>query len=94
MTEEKPNTDREKLEQAIAIQESMRGTIPDDVIDVAIAAIRKQLDELKTVQPIEQRKQITVLFADLSGFTPMARITMSVFTVSSVLSLTAKLLPS
>ena len=65
-------TEREKLEQAIVIQESMRGTIPDDVVDVAIAAIRKQLAELKTVQPVEQRRQITVLFADLSGFTPMA----------------------
>ncbi len=72
MTEGKPKTEREKLEQAIAIQESMRGTIPDDVIDVAIAAIREQLAELKPAQSIEQRKQITVLFADLSGFTPMA----------------------
>ena len=64
-------TERGKLEQAIAIQESMRGTIPDDVINVAIAALRKQVDELKPAQPIEQRKQITVLFAGLSGFTSM-----------------------
>jgi ABC-type oligopeptide transport system substrate-binding subunit/class 3 adenylate cyclase len=72
VTEEKPNIDREKLEEAIAIQESMRGTIADEVVDVAIDAIRKQLEELKPVQTVEQRKQVTVLFADLSDFTPMA----------------------
>ena len=65
-------TEREKLEQAIAVQESMRGTVADDIVDVAIAAIRQQLAELKPAHSIEQRKQITVLFADLSGFTPMA----------------------
>jgi ABC-type oligopeptide transport system substrate-binding subunit/class 3 adenylate cyclase len=65
-------TERQKLEQAILIQESMRGTIPDDVVDVAIAAIRKQLAELEPVTPVEQRKHITVLFAGLSGFTPIA----------------------
>ena len=65
-------TEREKLEQAIALQESMRGTIPDEVIDVAIAAIRKQLAELEPAQSIEERKHVTVLFAGLSGFTPLA----------------------
>ena len=52
-------TEREKLEQAIAIQESMRGTMPDDVIDVTIAAIRRQLAELAPSQTVEERKQIT-----------------------------------
>jgi ABC-type oligopeptide transport system substrate-binding subunit/class 3 adenylate cyclase len=65
-------TEREKLEQAIVIQESMRGMMPDDVIDVAIAAIRKQLAELSSSQTVEERKQITVLFSDLAGFTSMA----------------------
>ena len=60
-------TEQEKLEQAIAIQESMRGTIPDDIIDVAIAALRKQLAELIPTETIEQRKQITILVAALSG---------------------------
>ncbi len=64
-------TEREKLEEAIAIQVSMRGTIPDDVVDVAIAATRKQLAELKPAQPIEQRKHVTVLIAGLYGYSPM-----------------------
>ena len=64
-------TEREKLEQAIAVQESLRGTIPDDVVDIAIAALRKQLDDLKPAHSIEQRKQTTILFAGLSGFAPL-----------------------
>ena len=35
-------TEREKLEQAIAIQESMRGTIPDDVIDKVHKMVSQQ----------------------------------------------------
>ena len=50
----------------------MRGTVPDEIIDVAIAAIRKQLAELEPTQPIEQRKQVTVLIAGLAGFTSLA----------------------
>jgi hypothetical protein len=52
-------TEREELEEAIAIQESMHGTIPEYVIDVAIAAIRKQLAELRPAQPTEIRKLYT-----------------------------------
>ena len=67
-------TEREKLEQAIAIQESLRGTIPDEVIDVAITALRRQIADLKPVQSNEQRKHLTILFAGLSGFTAQTEL--------------------
>ncbi|MFN2303110.1 MAG: adenylate/guanylate cyclase domain-containing protein, partial [Anaerolineales bacterium] len=62
-------SEQDKLEQAIAIQESMRGTIPDEVVDVAITALRKQIAELQPVQTNEQRKHLTLLHTGLSGFT-------------------------
>lgn len=62
--------DREQLEQAIAAQESLRGLVEDDVIDVAVAALRRQL-EASSAEP-QRRRQVTVLFADLSGFTAMS----------------------
>ncbi|HEY1279025.1 MAG TPA: adenylate/guanylate cyclase domain-containing protein, partial [Acidimicrobiales bacterium] len=62
--------DRQQLELAIAAQESLRGTVPDDVVDAAVAALRRQL---VGADPTEQRRrQITVLFADVSGFTAMS----------------------
>ena len=72
MTEEKPKTDREQLEQAIIALENQRTILGDVVVDAALVSMREKLSALKPAQPIEQRKQITVLFADLSGFTPMA----------------------
>ena len=65
--------EREQLEQAITMQESLRGAVPDDVIDAAISAIRDKIAALdSTFQARQQRKQVTVLFADVSGFTAMS----------------------
>ncbi|HSH02362.1 MAG TPA: adenylate/guanylate cyclase domain-containing protein [Anaerolineae bacterium] len=65
---------KQQLQQAITIQESLRGTVPDDIIDAAITAIQAQLNELTlpTTEPQRQRKQVTILFADLTGFTAMS----------------------
>ena len=66
---------RKQLEQAIAAQEQLRGMLPDAVVDTAIAAIKAQLQALEPVAvspPQERRKHITVLFADVSGFTAMS----------------------
>jgi class 3 adenylate cyclase/tetratricopeptide (TPR) repeat protein len=63
---------RRRLEAAISAIESQRPVLGDEIADVSIAALRHQLEET-TPQFIEQqRKQITVLFADVSGFTAMA----------------------
>jgi class 3 adenylate cyclase/tetratricopeptide (TPR) repeat protein len=60
--------DRHALEMAIAAQESLRGSVSDEVIDAAIAALRKQLTE----RDEQRRRQVTVLFADVSGFTALS----------------------
>jgi class 3 adenylate cyclase/tetratricopeptide (TPR) repeat protein len=62
--------EREQLEQAIAAQEKLRGAVPDDVVDAAIAALRAALDG-SAAEP-QRRRQVTVLFADVSGFTTMS----------------------
>lgn len=61
---------REQLEQAIAAQERLRGVVPDDVLEVGLTALRAQLEALQTARP-KQRRHVTVLFADLAGFTAM-----------------------
>ena len=65
-------SEREQLEQAIVIQESLRATLGDVMVDATIAALRQKLDALESQPPVEQRKQATVLFADISGYTAIS----------------------
>ena len=64
----------EKLEQAIQAQEALRVILGDAIVEATIATLReKQLALEKASQArIKQRKYITVLFADVSGFTKMS----------------------
>jgi class 3 adenylate cyclase len=62
--------DRHHIAAAIAAQEGLRGVVPDEVIDTALAALRRQLVELDGSE--SRRRQITVLFADVSGFTALS----------------------
>lgn len=65
--------ERDQLEQAIAYIETQRATLGDAVVNVSIAALREKLVALGGPLATEQqRKQITVLFADVSGFTAMS----------------------
>jgi len=68
--------ERENLNQAIAALEAQRSVLGDRVVDIALSALREKLDHLDTVsqgsQQPQERKLITVLFADVSGFTAMA----------------------
>ncbi|MBI5211239.1 MAG: tetratricopeptide repeat protein [Elusimicrobia bacterium] len=64
--------DREKLEAAIAAQEALRPTLGDAVVDATVAALKEKLSALGAPAESEQRKQVTVLFADVSGFTAMS----------------------
>jgi class 3 adenylate cyclase/tetratricopeptide (TPR) repeat protein len=59
-----------ELEQAIAAQEALRGLVADEVIDVSVTALRQQLATMDAAAP--RRRQVTVLFADVSGFTKMS----------------------
>ncbi len=62
--------EREQLIAAIAAQEQLRGVVPDDVVDGSIAALRARLEGVSA--PAQRRRQVTVLFADVSGFTAMS----------------------
>ncbi|RIK20047.1 MAG: hypothetical protein DCC51_08055, partial [Anaerolineae bacterium] len=63
-------SNRQQLEQAIDIQESLRGTIDDGIIDATINALRAQLSALEVTPVAESRRaQATILFIDLAGHT-------------------------
>jgi len=63
---------RRELEQAIAAIESQRNVLGDAVVDASIVALREKLAAMEAPARQEQRKLVTVLFADLVGFTAMA----------------------
>ena len=65
-------TDRKQLEQAIAALETQRSLLGDAVVDASIAALQEKLAAMEAPACQEQRKLVTVLFADLAGFTAMA----------------------
>ena len=64
----------DNLRQAISAQEELRSTLGDALVDTTIGALQKQLAALQSQpgQPKQQRKQISILFADVSGFTAMS----------------------
>jgi class 3 adenylate cyclase len=62
----------EQIEQAIAVLEAQRAILGDVVVETALAPLREKLVALDARVPEQQRKQVTVLFADVSGFTAMS----------------------
>ncbi len=65
-------TEREQLERAIATLETQRAVLGDAVVDAALGPMREKLATLETQSITKQRKQVTVLFADVSGFTAIS----------------------
>jgi class 3 adenylate cyclase len=65
-------TERKQLEQAIATLEAQRAILGDAVVEASIAALREKLAVLEPEPTEQRRKQVTVLFADVSGFTAMS----------------------
>ena len=66
-------SDQEQLERSIAALQVQRELLGDDVVDASIAALRDKLAALHEERsPEPQRKQVTVLFADVSGFTALS----------------------
>ncbi len=70
---------REQLEQAIAHLETQRPTLGDTAVDAALAGLRHKLAVLDRgdVEPMTaalagERKLVTIMFADISGFTALA----------------------
>jgi class 3 adenylate cyclase len=64
----------QKLAAAIAGLESQRQSLGDAVVDPAIAALREQLVQLEraSAPPTDERKLVTIVFADVSGFTALS----------------------
>ncbi len=66
----------EKLNAAIVGLEAQRAALGDAVVDSALAALRQQLAQLEASSvdgsATEERKIVTILFADVSGFTALA----------------------
>lgn len=65
----------DELKQAIAALEAQRAVLGNDVVEVALTPLREKLENLQAAKhpSLErQRKQISVLFADVSGFTAMS----------------------
>lgn len=62
-----------KLEEIIAYLENQRGSIDDHIVDAAIIPLQNSLSSTASYHPNQQqRKQVTILFADISGFTAMS----------------------
>jgi class 3 adenylate cyclase/tetratricopeptide (TPR) repeat protein len=68
-----PREEKKRLLDAIRGLESQRSLLGDAVVDASVAALREKLSSLEqTPQPGRGRKLVTVLFADVSGFTALA----------------------
>jgi class 3 adenylate cyclase/tetratricopeptide (TPR) repeat protein len=65
-------TEREKLKQVIAELEAQRVTLGDGIADVSIAALRAKLAALEPLSLPQQRKQATILFAEVLGLAAMS----------------------
>ena len=65
-----------QLAAAIASLEAQRETLGDSVVEPAVAALRQKLAQLETTSDDsgagEERKIVTILFADVSGFTALS----------------------
>jgi len=63
----------ETIQKAILALESQRQTLGNAAVDAAVLALREKLARIKDPLPAaEKRKQITVLFADVTDFTRLS----------------------
>jgi class 3 adenylate cyclase/tetratricopeptide (TPR) repeat protein len=71
-----PTSSLTQLEAAIAALETQRSALGDMVVDLALQPLREQINQLKQTVFIPhlegERKLVTVMFADVSGFTAMS----------------------
>jgi len=67
-------TERGEIEQVIRALEKQRHTLGETVFHVCVAALRQQLSDYNQLDAAlkGERKQVTVMFADISGFTAMS----------------------
>ncbi|MCA9920846.1 MAG: AAA family ATPase [Anaerolineales bacterium] len=72
------NIEREQIRYAIASLEAQRSTLSDAVVDTTVLTLREKLSQLDSYtngdkpRRTAQRKQVTILFANVTGFTGLA----------------------
>jgi class 3 adenylate cyclase/tetratricopeptide (TPR) repeat protein len=66
--------DREELEQAITVLEGQRPVLGNDVVELSLASLRQKLVSLSPPPQVAQYQRVTVLVADLSGYTAMSEM--------------------
>src|SRR5262245_44090722 len=69
---------RQDIEQAMAALEAQRALLGESVVETSLAALRQQLmpstrSEISSSALRGERKLVTVMFADISGFTEMSK---------------------
>ncbi|MGD8855984.1 MAG: hypothetical protein PVG33_06625, partial [Chloroflexota bacterium] len=75
---ESPESERQRLEQAIAALEAQRAILGDAAADAAIGLMRRELSALDAAKTAPdgrkegQRRVVTILFSDVTGSTAMA----------------------
>jgi class 3 adenylate cyclase len=80
------NNELAQLQNGIATLEAQRALLGDVVVDAAIGPMRRRMAELEAQsQSTQQRKQATVLFADVSGFTALSE-TMDAEVVAGIMN--------
>src|SRR5690242_4602534 len=68
-----PSGDLAAVQRAIAALEAQRPVLGDEVVDTALTPLRERHQQLSSGQRGEQRKLVSVLFADLVDFTVLSR---------------------
>jgi class 3 adenylate cyclase len=61
-----------QLEQAISHLESQRAVLGEAATEAAVAALKQKLSALDKTESGGERKLVTVMFADISGFTALS----------------------
>lgn len=70
---DRPADDLASVDRAISALESQRATLGDEVVETALKPLRERQRALQAKLGGEQRKLVTVLFADLVDFTVLSR---------------------
>jgi predicted ATPase/class 3 adenylate cyclase len=66
-------TTREQIEHAIAALEKQRAALGESAAETALAELRARLKSMEATLPrTGERRSVTVMFADISGFTAMS----------------------
>lgn len=64
----------QEIKQAITVLEQEQSQLDPDVLTVSLSALRDKLATLQAQSTVEEHVKITVLVADLSGFTAMSEL--------------------